>query len=136
MTPYEGGWLSPPGPVARVQVRNRETGRALSEVLLLIDSGADVTLIPRHAVEALGLEPLPGEELALVGFDGSTSTARVVRLELVFCNRLFRGRFLIIDQETGILGRNVLNALPLILDGPRLQWSVTQPESASGTHNP
>jgi len=126
MTPYEGEWLSPPGPVARVQVRNRVTGQTLPDVQLLIDSGADVTLIPRHAVDALQIEALPGEGYGLVGFDGSKSTAPVVRLDLVFCQRLFRGRFLLIDQQVGILGRNVLNALPLFLDGPRLQWGVTK----------
>jgi len=129
MTPYEEGWLSPPGPVARVQVRNRDTGRALTDVQLLIDSGADVTLIPRHVADALQLEPVPDERYALIGFDGNETTAPVVRLELVFCQRLFRGRFLLIDQETGILGRNVLNALPLLLDGPQLQWGLSRPES-------
>ena len=132
MTPYEEGWLSPPGPVARVLVRNRDTGQALADVQLLIDSGADVTVIPRHVVDALRIEALPGEGYGLVGFDGNKSTAPVARLELVFCQRLFRGRFLLIDQQTGILGRNVLNALPLVLDGPRLRWGVARPENLGG----
>ena len=48
--------------------------------------------------------------------------ATLVHLELVFCQRTFRGQFLLIDQSYGILGRNVLNAVPLFLDGPQLQW--------------
>ena len=34
----------------------------------------------------------------------------------------FKGDFLVVDQPWGILGRNVLNAVPLTLDGPRLRW--------------
>lgn len=31
--------------------------------------------------------------------------------------------FLITDQEVGILGRDVLNHISLLLDGPQLFWS-------------
>ena len=37
----------------------------------------------------------------------------------------FSGRFVVTDADHGILGRNVLNALVLLLDGPRGEWSVT-----------
>ncbi len=37
-------------------------------------------------------------------------------------NMTLRGRFLLIEQGWGILGRNILNALPILLDGPRLAW--------------
>ncbi len=61
-----------------------------------------------------------------MAFDGDTSLAEVVRLELLFCRRTFRGQFLLIDQAWGVIGRNVLNAVPLLLDGPRLR-SVALP---------
>jgi hypothetical protein len=35
---------------------------------------------------------------------------------------IFRGLFLVTDDECGILGRNVLNRLSLVLDGPALEW--------------
>ena len=57
-------------------------------------------------------------------FDGSSSEAPAVHLELLFSGRTFRGRFLLIDQEWGVLGRNVLNLLPILYDGPRLTWAV------------
>lgn len=37
--------------------------------------------------------------------------------------RTFRGQFLVIDEEVGVLGRNILNALALLLDGPQQTWS-------------
>ena len=46
-----------------------------------------------------------------------------VHAELLMLGRTFRGQFLVIDQEVGILGRNILNALALLLDGPHHTWS-------------
>jgi hypothetical protein len=63
----------------------------------------------------------------LVAFDGSISFAPVVLVELVFCRLTFRGQFLLIDQDSGILGRNVLNAAAILLDGPRLVWDEYRP---------
>ena len=94
---------------------------------MLIDSGADVTLVPRHLAQLLNAESIEDELYELVGFDGSRSYAPVMQLQLVFLNRIFSGRFLLIDQEWGILGRDVLNRVGLVLDGPSLTWSEAPP---------
>jgi hypothetical protein len=122
MPAYDTTRFEPPAPLARVILRNPDTSTAWSDVPMLLDSGADVTLIPQTAVEMLGVVAVPDRRYELVGFGGSTSFASVVRLELIFCRRTFRGQFLLIDQTWGILGRNVLNAVSLLLDGPRLVW--------------
>ncbi len=75
---------------------------------MLIDSGADVTLLPRSTVGSLGVETT-GERYQLVAFDGTTSGSEAVRVDLIFLNRRFRGRFLLIDTEVGVIGRDVLN---------------------------
>ena len=90
---------------------------------MLLDSGADVTLIPQMALSRLNITSVQDKRYELIGFDGNTSFAPVVQLELIFCRRTFRGQFLLINQEWGILGRNVLNSVPLLLDGPNLTWS-------------
>ena len=113
MIPYENSWLTPPGPIARVLLRSRDSGREVNDVAMLIDSGADVTLVPSKAVEELRIAVREESNYRLVGFNGSASTAQAIRLELIFCQRLFRGQFLLIDQDWGILGRNVLHAVPL-----------------------
>jgi len=56
-------------------------------------------------------------------FDGSKSFAPVVMLDLLFLQRAFRGRYLLIEAEHGIVGRDILNHVILLLDGPRQQWS-------------
>jgi len=90
---------------------------------MLLDSGADVTLIPQASVDQLGLTVAPNEGYELMGFDGSTSVAQVVMLDLIFLRRIFRGRSLLINQTQGILGRDVLNHVSVLLDGPGLNWN-------------
>ena len=123
MPSYDASRYDPPAPVAEVTLSRPDGGKSVSGVSLLLDTGADVTLLPRGAVERLGLSPLADMRYELLAFDGSKSFAPVVALDLVFLNRVFRGRYLLIDEEHGILGRDVLNHAALLLDGPRLLWT-------------
>jgi len=88
---------------------------------MLIGSGADATLLPRSAVASLGLAGT-GERYQLVAFDGTTGESEAVRADLLFLGRRFRGRFLMLDSELGVIGRDVSNHLRLLLDGPGLSW--------------
>jgi len=120
--PYDVTQFQPPAPLARVTLRNPDTGALCSDVPMLLDSGADVTLIPQVTLNRLEITAIQDKRYELIGFDGNTIFAPVVQLELIFCRRAFRGQFLLIDQAWGILGRNVLNSVPLLLDGPHLTW--------------
>jgi len=122
MPPYDANQFDPPAPLTRVTLRNPKNGSATSDIPMLLDTGADVSLIPHAALSALDLSASQDRLYELVSFDGSTSYTPVVQIELVFCNRTFRGQFLVIDQVCGILGRNVLNSLSLVFDGPNLAW--------------
>ncbi len=73
--PSYDAFHDPPAPVARVTLR--DGGKVVPDVPLLIDSGADVTLLPRTAVESLGIRPVGGPAYELVGFDGTRSSARL-----------------------------------------------------------
>ena len=130
MPAYDGTQFEPPAPLARVILRNPVTGATRSDVPMLLDSGADVSLVPQSVAGLLGAAAIPDRRYELIGFDGSTSFAPVVRLELVFSRRMFRGQFLLVDQEWGILGRKVLNEVPLLFDGPHLTWDEHRRESA------
>ena len=120
MPAYDENLYSPPAPVVSATLRNPESGATCEGVLLLIDSGADVTLLPRLAVAELGIRSSGTYEL--MSFDGTTSSADAVRADLVFLDKTFKGQFLLVDQEVGIVGRDVLNRVALLLDGPRLTW--------------
>ena len=123
---YDSDRFDPPAPVASVTLRHPVTGVSLSDVPLLMDSGADVTILPREAVEKLGIVPVANKVYELQGFDGSLQMAEMVQLELVFLHKRFKGQFLLIDQPVGILGRNILNAVVLLFDGPNVQWDESK----------
>jgi len=93
---------------------------------MLLDTGADVTLLPRECANQLQIPIDPSEAYELMGFDGTRSTAIAVHLDLIFLGLTFRGRFLMIDQPDGVLGRNILNHLNLAFDGPRLLWETVK----------
>lgn len=123
MPAYDARHFDPPAPLARITLRLPNNGATLSGVPMLLDSGADVTLVPRSTTDQLGAILDPNTTYEVYAFDGTVTFAQVVELDLVFLTRSFRGRFLIADEDVGILGRNVLNQISLLLDGPQLSWS-------------
>ena len=127
MPGYDETLFNPPAPLAKVTLRNQENGNTTSDVPMLLDTGADVTLIPQSSARQLGLTIDPDESNELMGFDGRLSVAPAVQLDLILLRRVFRGRFLIINQEWGVIGRDIINHVSLLLDGPRLNWSEKGP---------
>jgi hypothetical protein len=120
---YDAANFDPPAPVARVTLRAPDGVATVPDVSLLLDTGADVTLLPRAAVERLGVPARTDQSYELMGFDGSRSFAPSADLDVLFQRRAFRGRYLLIDAERGVLGRDVLNHIAILLDGPNRQWS-------------
>jgi hypothetical protein len=122
MPSYEATEFDPPAPVALVTLRD-STGTSVADVAMLIDSDADVTLLPRAAVTTLGTRPVAGLQYELVGFDGTRSKAEAVEVDLIFLRRVFRGRYLLIDGTRGIVGRDVLAGVAMVLNGSKQEWS-------------
>ena len=89
---------------------------------MLLDTWADLTLLPRECVNQLQIPLDPSQVYDLMGFDGARSTAIAVQLDLVFLGLTFRGRFLIIEQPDGVLGRDIRNHLNVAFNGPKLSW--------------
>ena len=119
---YDAAHFNPPAPAAVVTLRNPYSGATGLEVALLMDTGADITLLPRTAIARLGLALSEDQQYELMGFDGTTSFASAVVLEMLFLRRTFRGKFLLIDEELGILGRDILKHLALVFNGPQAEW--------------
>jgi hypothetical protein len=127
MPAYDSSRYRPPAPVAYVALRDFMSGAVLADVPLLIDSGADATLLPAHAIARLATQPLAGVQMQLEGFDGSRRMAPVVALDMLFSDRAFRGEYVVIETEHGVLGRDILAHVRLTLDGPQREWSIDQP---------
>ena len=89
MPAYDAVLFTPPAPLGRVTLRNPTTGAVLPDVPMLLDSGADVTLVPRECVTRLGVQVNPNDAYELAGFDGSASVAQVADLHMAFLGRTF-----------------------------------------------
>ncbi len=122
MPEYDAENFEPPAPVAHVTIRNPATGVLLSEIPMLIDTGADATLLPSNAVEQLGVKPEEDTDFEVQVFDGEIKWLRLAKLELYFLDKKFSGEYLLIDRSIGILGRNILNNVRILLDGPHGKW--------------
>ena len=122
MPEYDAENFDPPAPVAFVVLRNPATGVVLPDVPMLIDTGADATLLPASAVKKIGVEIEADSDFEVQVFDGETKRLQLAKLELFFLDKKFAGEYLLIDRPIGILGKNVLNNLRLVFDGMRGKW--------------
>lgn len=122
MPEYDAQNFDPPAPVAFVTLRNPATGVTLPGVPMLIDTGADATLLPADALQKIGVDVASGSGFEVETFDGETKRLQFAKLELFFLDKKFAGEYLLVDRSIGILGRNVLNNLRLVFDGLRGKW--------------
>lgn len=120
MQAYDAERFDPPAPLALVILKSEQLGIIIRDVPMLIDTGADVSLLPRS--QAAPLETPDATRYELEAFDRTKSTAPAVTAELQFLGKSFRGQFLLIDGRHGVLGRNILNNLSLLFDGPSRDW--------------
>jgi hypothetical protein len=120
MHPYDAARFDPPAPLALVTIKSEQLGIVIHDVPMLLDTGADVSLLPRSHVAALSSPD--ARQYELEAFDGTKSAVPAVTAELQFLGKSFRGEFLLIEGWHGVLGRNVLNSLSLLLDGPSRRW--------------
>jgi predicted aspartyl protease len=124
MFDYNSELFDPPAPIAYVTLRNSEKSIEITNVPMLIDTGADATLLPHIFVEKIGVEFSSEEFFELQGFDGNKSQSSLVRLQMIFEGKSFRVEFLTINQNYSIIGRNVLNSITILFDGQSLQWKI------------
>lgn len=123
MPVYETEAFRPPAPVIRARVVG--PAGTLSDVPLVLDSGADVSVVPLAAAVAVGA-PIGPPATAIRFLAGREIVVAQAQLAIEFLRYRFRGSFLVIESSYGVVGRNVLNALAVTLDSPRLEWSIAE----------
>ncbi len=67
MMKYNGEHI-PPAPVARIILRNTDTEEMIRDVPMLLDTGADITLVPRASCNYVGVPVLRDDTIELIGF--------------------------------------------------------------------
>ncbi|MBC8141056.1 MAG: hypothetical protein H7Y38_06405 [Armatimonadetes bacterium] len=125
MPQYVLDYSEQPAPVGLVTFhRLDDENVAVSDVRMLLDAGADATLVPRYVAERLNvtLADSTTKGVRLSGYDATESGTIVTRLRMDFNGKKFRGDYAVTDSEVGIIGRSILNRFRLVFDGPRQTW--------------
>jgi predicted aspartyl protease len=112
--------LDPPGPVVPVRISG-PVGEEAVMLPMLVDTGADCTLVPASIVRRLGLPQVDVVGLTGVGGARSRATVHAASVELGGAHLIAR---VVAFADEAILGRDVLNQVVVTLDGPGLAISL------------
>jgi hypothetical protein len=121
--------LSPPAPFVKVTLRCPTTANQVSDLPAQIDTGADRTVIPGTVVQLLGL--VEDGRSVFQGFAGEEIELPIYLIEVQLHDLpLVYTRVALGEKENFIiLGRDVLNAHRILLDGPQLALEIERPVS-------
>ena len=116
MIPYNVTF-DPPAPFVTIQVSPINQSEHTLTVECLIDTGADLSLIPQSLAVELNLAP---EDAILVeGFDGERQELQLFAVDIVVEDIHLNGlEVAAYPTSHAILGRDTLNRFQLLLDGP------------------
>ena len=116
--------IEPPAPFVHVTIRPPHGSTAVVDVPALLDTAADISVIPASIAETLGLVPLG--EVPIGGFDGRVT--RVLTYLVEAAMRQFEPRVIRVvasrDEPYALLGRDFLNAYRILLDGPQSRLEI------------
>lgn len=109
----------PPTPILPIEVVSRESSERTSPLNALLDSGAQVTIVPETELQEI--DASPAGAIDLEGLWGAARTVPMYHVDIWIGNQYLEHVDLVggPDDET-ILGRDVINQLRLLLDGPAL----------------
>ncbi len=122
---YEAEHFDPPAVALCGYVTIKSAVSDIHHVPMLIDHRAQMSRCSRRITVPNRSSPPTPDNTNWKHSTAQMSTAPAITAELLFLGQTFRGQFLLIDSWHGILGRNVLNNLSLLLDGPSLKCDGT-----------
>jgi hypothetical protein len=116
--------LNPPAPVLRISVRNVYTGQEVNNIFALIDSGADLSTIPKLLATRLHL--IPHDFVQSYDYEGkSHGELPVYYLTFSFDTFSFNVEPTATDADCILIGRDILNQIRLLLDGRSLTFNIS-----------
>jgi len=121
--PYDVGY-EPPFPAVRVVLSNSEEGVRTGEENALLDTGSDGSLVPIAYLRQILAPALADTRIR--SHWGEWRSVQLFMVDLEVGNLRLPGIFVIGDDQGGeiVLGRNVINKLRLLLDGPASLTSI------------
>jgi predicted aspartyl protease len=122
---YDTSWL-PAAPFLPVQLASLAERSETIAVQAKLDTGADLTAIPYALIERLQL--MPAGEIEVEGYDSRRATIRAYDVNLQIDQLRVNGLLVIsFAEDYVLLGRDVLNRLRILLDGPALTTEILVP---------
>lgn len=123
--PYDSKYF-PPAPVIEVRLGAPNSALSVGPFQALIDSGADATIVPIRMIESLGLQV--DNRKFLVSPWGERRQVDVYLLDVQVGKTKFPVVEIVADDYGNefILGRNVLNKLAVLLDGPNTELDLRE----------
>jgi predicted aspartyl protease len=114
--PYDQQNFNPPAPVMEVSLSIPSTHSVILKSLALLDSGADITVIPERIIQQLQLRYV--DEITVSGYDGIPKQTFIYSVKLTF-NGLgdFIVRAIASSNDYILVGRDILNKWSLLLEG-------------------
>lgn len=116
--------FDPPAPFIDIIIVASNDSRVRRSTGALLDTGAEVSVIPPQIIHELELSPYT--EMIIEAFDGRRQRVNLYAVTLkVAGTRLSPVRAVAYPTGYAILGRDVLNRFLTTLDGPRLSFEIT-----------
>jgi len=113
--PYDKKNFNPPAPVLEVSL-SIPNSQLIVKLPALLDSGADITVIPQGITQQLQLKYV--DEVLAIGYDGIQKKTFVYSVQIILHGL---GDFIIktitSDAEYVIIGRDILNKWSILLKG-------------------
>jgi len=118
-TPFSKAYI-PPAPVLNVALALRAESPKIHDVTAFVDTGADTTMVPTAMIEKLDA-PYQYSTRMRAFVSDSLRPVSIHRLDILIDGIRYPAIDVIADDVGNeiILGRNFLNKLRLLLDGPK-----------------
>ena len=117
---------SPPIPTLELVLYSASTGKSTSPLSAVIDTGADITLVPLSLLRQIGAPEL--DEVRLRSHWGHATSAITYLVDIRLGTGTLSGVEVVADthSEQVLVGRDALNKLMLFIDGPALSTHIAE----------
>jgi hypothetical protein len=118
--------FSPPAPMLEITVHHPKTAGLETEVRAQLDPGSDISVLPKSAADAIGLQR--DGELEVEGYDGLVTCVPLCIVTLEIAGEVLPPMSVVVmPRSLAILGRDVLNHFILTLNGKDLTFELQDP---------
>lgn len=121
-----GGSYDPPAPIITIGIRGPDPASREVRATALIDTGADVSMLPLQALRAVGAKHV--ETRFIRGITGARQAVETYLAVIQVGSHVVvvTEAVALVQGRDAILGRDVLNQLTITLDGPAQTVEISE----------